>query len=58
MKLPAWSGTCLGMRASLVFVAALLGCHGQPLVGAFEPLSAPDIVDCGRAFVGGATGCS
>lgn len=46
------------MRASLVFVAALLGCHGPSLVGAFEPLSAPDLVDCGRAFVGGSTGCS
>lgn len=58
MKLPARSGTCLVMRASLVFVAVLLGCRDPLLVGALEPLSVPDVVDCGRALVGSSTACS
>jgi hypothetical protein len=48
------------MRACLVLVlvASLLGCQEPLLVGALEPLSVPDVVDCGRAFVGSSTGCS
>ncbi|MDP3498692.1 MAG: hypothetical protein Q8S33_00095 [Myxococcales bacterium] len=46
------------MRASLVLVASLLGCRDPLLVGALEPLSVPDVVDCGRALVGSSTACS